>query len=244
VRAADLYHDEVTTATHEELLRVGDWFNRFVGYHPVVVGGWAVFHYNPRGLGSRDIDLIFPDRAMKDRLVNQYLLTSGYQRERRSAFEEEYALVRKTSRGAEHIYLDVATTSDRNVVHGGRTELPWSLVFKYQIPARFGDAEFYVPGPEVLLLLKVKAALDREHDAKRAYDPYYLQQKAWKDYYDIASLLKTCELDRKLIARLLKAHRFASHFQRAMSSLSRKRSVMARHGVAWSELKPKCSGLG
>jgi len=243
VKAADLYYDEMTTATYEELLRVGGWFNRFVGYHPVIVGGWAVFHYNPEGLGSRDIDLIFPDRAIKDRLVNRYLLTSGYERERRSAFEEEYALVKVTARGTERIYLDVATTQDRNIVHGGRAELPWSLVFKHQTAARFGDAEFYVPRPEVLLLLKAKAALDREHDAKRAFDPYYLQQKAWKDYYDLASLLKVCRFDEGLMARLLKAHGFGEHFNRAMSSLSRKRSVMARHGVSWGELKAKLRGL-
>jgi hypothetical protein len=233
----------MTTATYEELLRVGRWFNRFVGYHPVVVGGWAVFHYNPEGLGSRDIDLIFPDRAIKDRLVNQYLLTSGYERERRSVFEEEYSLVKKTTRGTERIYLDVATALDRNLLHGGRVELPWSLVFKYQVPASFGNAEFYVPRPEVLLLLKMKAALDREYDAKRAFDPYYLQQKAWKDYYDIASILKVSILDGKLIARLLKAHGFAAHFDRAMSALSRKQSVMARHDVAWSELRAKLKDL-
>jgi len=147
--------------------------------------------------------------------------------------------VKKTTRGTEHIYLDVATIMDRNMVHGGRTELPWSLVFKHQIPARFKDAEFYVPRPEVLLLLKAKAALDREYDAKRVFDPYYLQQKAWKDYYDIASLLKVCTLDGNLIIRLLKAHGFSAHFDKAVSSLARKRSVMARHDVTWSELRMK-----
>jgi len=53
LKASDLYYDEMTTATYKELLRVGGWFNRFAGYHPVIVGGWAVFHYNPKGLGSR-----------------------------------------------------------------------------------------------------------------------------------------------------------------------------------------------
>ena len=79
--------------------------------------------------------------------------------------------------------------------------------------------------------------------AKGAFGPYYLQQKAWKDYYDLASLLKVCRFDEGLIARLLKAHRFGALFNRAMSSLSRKRSVMARHRVSWSELKAKLRGL-
>src|SRR3972149_307558 len=41
----DLYYEEFTTATYQELNRVGEWFNRLFGYHPVLVGGWAVFHY-------------------------------------------------------------------------------------------------------------------------------------------------------------------------------------------------------
>ncbi len=243
MKIEDLYYEEMTTATYRELMRVGRWFNRFVGYHPVIVGGWAVFHYNPAGLGSRDIDLVFPDRAMKDRLVNRYLLTSGYERQRRSEFEEEYALIRETSRGKERIYLDVATAQDVNRVHGGRAELPWSLALKYQNKARFGTAEFYVPRPEVLILLKAKAALDREHDAGRSFDPFYFQQKAWKDYYDVASLLKACEFDERLMSGLLRAHRFGGHFRKVLASLSRKRSVLKRHSSDWDHLKVKLGSL-
>ena len=83
----DLYYEEFTTATYRELHRVGAWFNQIFGYHPVLVGDWAVFHYNPAGLGSRDIDLIFPDCRIKDRAVNQYMLMHGYERERQRLFQ-------------------------------------------------------------------------------------------------------------------------------------------------------------
>ena len=239
----DLYYEELTTATYQELLRVGGWFNRLLGYHPLLVGGWAVYYYNPAGLGSRDVDLIFPDRKLKDRVVNQYLMTHGYERERRSEFEEEYVLLVKTARRMERVYLDVATVQDSNRVHGADVELPWKLAFRHQRLARIGRAAFYVPTPEVLILLKAKAALDREYDAKRAFDPFYLQQKSWKDYYDVASLLKSCEFDTGLIANLVKAHRFEPYFQEAMSSLSRKRSVLDRHGIRWRELKSKLGSL-
>jgi hypothetical protein len=83
VKFEDLYYPELTTAVFGELKRVGSWFNRFLGFHPTLVGGWAVFQYNPSGLGSRDVDLIFPDRQNKDRTVNLYMLTNGYQRAKR-----------------------------------------------------------------------------------------------------------------------------------------------------------------
>jgi hypothetical protein len=42
--------------------------------------------------------------------------------------------------------------------------------------------------------LKAKAALDREHDAKRTFVPFFLPQKALMDPYDRASLLMVCPL--------------------------------------------------
>ncbi len=239
----DLYYEEITTATYQELHRVGEWFNRLFGYHPVLVGGWAVFHYNPAGLGSRDIDLIFPDRRIKDRAVNQYMLSHGYERERRSELEENYVLPVTTTRGVERVYLDVATVQDANRVHGADVELPWKLAYDHQVPAQVGDTDFFVPSPEVLLLLKAKAAVDRGYDAKRVFDPFLLQQKGWKDYYDIASLLKACEFDTGLIADLLKAYRFEPYLRKAIDSLSRKRSVLDRHGVRWKELKGKLGNM-
>jgi len=239
----DLYYDELTTATYKELVRVGQWFNRLIGHHPLLIGGWAVHYYNPRGLGSRDVDLLFPDRRIKDRVVNQYLMTQGYERERRSEFEEEYALLVRTAKGVERVYLDVATVQDTNRVHGSDIELPWKLAFDHSMAARIGKADFYVPVPEVLLLLKVKAALDRTYDARRAYDPFYLQQKSWKDYYDVASLLKSCEFDVRLIKQVLERQGFKSRFSRVMDALSRKRTVLDRHGVRWEQLRAKLPGL-
>lgn len=200
-------------------------------------------YYNPAGLGSRDVDLVFPDRRIKDRVINQYLTTQGYERERRSEFEEEYTLLVNTSKGVERVYLDVVTVQDANRVHGSDVELPWRLALDHHRTAKIGGADFYVPKPEALLLLKAKAALDREYDAKRAFDPFYLQQKSWKDYYDMASLLKSCTFDMQLVARLLEAHRFKSHFQKVIGALSRKRSVLDRHNVRWGQLRSKLRDL-
>lgn len=240
----DLYYEEITAAAFQELLRVGRWYNRFFGYYPVLVGGWAVYHYNSTGLGSRDIDFIFPDRRVKDQTVNQYMLLNGYTRQRLSEFEETYALMVKTPKREERVYLDVATVEDANRLHGADVELPWRLAYQHQRLAVIADTKLYVPNPEVLLLFKAKAALDREYDAKRAFDPFYLQQKAWKDYYDMASLLKSCEFNIELLGELLLRHRFKPFFEKAISSLGRKRSVLERHGVRWKELKDALKGLG
>ncbi len=181
----------------------------------------------------------FPDRRNKDRLVNLYLLTHGYERERLSEFEERYALVVRSSKGDERVYLDVATAADPNRLHGSTVEVPWQLGFDHSVPATFEGVDFYVPRPEVLLVLKAKAALDREHDAKRTFDPFFLQQKAWKDYYDLASILMACTVDVDFLESVVTEHRFETPFRRAMHQLARKRAVLERRGVRWSELRTK-----
>jgi hypothetical protein len=243
VKIEDVYYEEITAASYRELVNVGRWFNRLIGYHPLLIGGWAVHHYYPIGMGSRDVDLIFPDRRSKERLVNLYLFNNGYVRQSISEFEENYVLVVQTSKGEERIYLDVATVEDRNTVHGGGPELPWKLAYKHQQEATFEEAVFYIPSPEVLLLFKAKAALDREYDAKRAFDPFFLQQKSWKDYYDMAGLLKACRFDTGLLSSLLEEHEFEPYFRTAMDSLARKQDVLARHDVDWSELAVKLDDL-
>ena len=54
---------------------------------------------------------------------------------------------------------------------------------------------------------------------------------------DMASLLTSCEFDSVLLKELPVKHRFKPFFQKAASSLSRKRSVLDRNGVQWQELK-------
>lgn len=175
--------------------------------------------------------------------MNQYMLLNGYTREQRSEFEEAYVLIVTTRKRDERVYLDAATIEDPNRLHGTDVELPWRLAYEHQRLAKIQDAKFYVPTPEVLLLFKAKAALDREHDAKRAFDPFYLQQKAWKDYYDMASLLKSCKFNVKLLENLLVTHRFKPFFQRAVDSMARKRSVLERLEVRWKELGDVLKGL-
>ena len=59
----------------------------------------------------------------------------------------------------------------------------------------------------------------------------------------MASLLKYCEFDVRLIERILAKHGFESHFSKAVRSLSRKRTVLDRHGVRWKQLQARLQDL-
>lgn len=44
--------------SHKELTEFVEWFNKHKGFHPIIIGGWAVYHYNPY-FESKDIDVVF-----------------------------------------------------------------------------------------------------------------------------------------------------------------------------------------
>lgn len=239
----DLYYEEITNLAFRELVNVGSWFNRFVGHHPMLIGGWAVHHYNPAGLGSRDIDLVFRDAAIKDRLVNIYMMSSGYAREKAGDFEEQFVLHAPTSRFQERIYLDVTTTLRRNLLRGTNVEIPWNLAFDHSRTAIIGGAQFYVPSPEVLILLKAKASIDRGWRIEEEIDSSYTRNKIWKDHYDIVSIFKTCQLDLPLLSSLIEKCGFVPHFRRALGIIAENGSVLDAHNIRWGDISGKVKGL-
>lgn len=227
----EVYYGELTDSTLQELKNVGRWFNTLYGSFPMVIGGWAVWLYNPLGYGSRDIDLLFPERRMKERLANQYLAANGYVLKRRSPFEEQFVKEVVTSKGTEEIYLDACSVEDGNVVRGTRVEIPWRLAFQHSELMELRGLRFYVPRPEVLIMLKAKAALDREYDRKRAYDAYYLDSKIAKDYHDVVSLLKSCEFDSRLLNESLESTGFGGMFKDVLERAADRKDVVSDHGL-------------
>ena len=240
----EVYYDELTSSTLQELKNVGRWFNRFYGNYPTVIGGWAVWLYNPFGYGSRDIDLLFPERRMKERLVNQYLSANDYILKRRSLFEEQFVKEVMTSKGTEEIYLDACSVEDTNRVRGTSVEIPWALAIGNSELMDLEGLKFYVPRPEILIMLKAKAALDREHDRKRVLDAYYLDSKIVKDYYDVVSLLKACDFDSRFLGESLESTGFREMFMDVVEKVAEKKDILSGHDLSKQDVKELILELG
>ncbi|MFQ5907195.1 MAG: hypothetical protein ACE5JA_11580 [bacterium] len=239
----EVYHDELTDSTLQELKNIGRWFNTLYGNYPTIIGGWAVWLYNPLGYGSRDIDLLFPERRTKERLANQYLSANGYILKKQSPFEEQFVKVVETSRGNEEIYLDACSVEDTNRVRGTSVEIPWALAIRNSELMDLKGLKFYVPRPEILIMLKAKAALDREHDRKRAYDAYYLDSKIVKDYYDVVSLLKVCDFDSRLLNESLESTDFKGMFLDVVERVVDKTDILSSHELDKEEMRGRIGEL-
>lgn len=75
--AAEAYAQELTTESYQELVRLALWA-KAMGPEFCLIGGWAAWRYHA-GLGSRDIDVIFPDWRMLDVFLRVYYEKNGYE---------------------------------------------------------------------------------------------------------------------------------------------------------------------
>lgn len=233
MRFEDLYYEEITKESYLEMIGLCKWLNEVYGHHPVIIGGWAVhFHYPT--LGSRDIDILFSERRLKHIVVDQYLSSHGYRSE--GLFTKEYFKEVKTKTGIERIIIDACSVEDVNRMKETDIIIPWALAFEHQKSVRTENVELYIPNVEVLLLFKSKAVLDRSEDLKEAFDPFYLQQKILKDYYDIANLIINCEIDFNLLNDLLSNHNFFNYFISVCEMIETKEEILDKH-KDWRTIK-------
>ena len=238
MRFEDLYYEEITEESFQEMIELCKWLNEIYGHHPVIIGGWAVHFHHPT-LGSRDIDILFSERRLKDIVIGQYL--SSHEYESRGLFEKEYFKEVETPKGRERIIIDACSIEDVNRVKGTEMIIPWELAFEYHKKIRTKGIELYIPEVEVLLLYKAKAVLDRTEDMKETYDPFYLQQKIIKDHYDIANLITNCKVDFILLNKLLSDLNFHNYFISVCENMETKKEILGRY-EEWKATKNEFIG--
>jgi len=216
------YHTEVTEASFKELINLTKWINERYGYYPVVIGGWAVYSY-AKSLGSRDIDIVFPDRISIDKVLIPYYNVMGYKSE--GLFSKSFYKEIITKRGNEKIVLDACSLSDKNILHENKKiEIPWELTVKYYNNWEIEkDVTVQIPQKELLILYKIKALCDRKYDLKNQSmslaDKDYINSKIWKDENDIKDLSKY-KIDKEKLNFLLEENNFKKYFNREIERLN------------------------
>jgi len=192
--------------SRSELLRLSYYLEQ-KGLEVVVVGGWAVYAYNPY-MESIDIDIVVkPDDLTSITTIAQEYC--GWIAEAELT-DETFSRYSKPI-DSERIMLDILSTSFANNFHEDRTKrLPYELCFQEgNYRRRFIDViNITVPIKELLLLYKLKAYKDRlyrlgtEKDSK---ERMRLQTKITKDVSDVISLIdpQYGALDVSILRRII-----------------------------------------
>ena len=230
------YDERWTRLSFDEMVNFSRWMNELIGYYPTIIGGWAVFMYNQKGFGSRDIDVVIPTREMKGRVIDRYLINNGYQIKKKAFGEMEWVKELEPGDPGSITYLDVCTLEDRNLVHGTDLEIPWKIAHDHQIMKDLNGTMIYIPSPEALLILKVKAAWDRDFDIQRTGGTPFLSDKVRKDRFDIVSILKSCTIDKELIATIVNQHNFNVYFKDAVARAISDRDAINAHDLSGDDL--------
>jgi len=214
ISAAELVRSESLS----ELRKLGEWFHAKHGTTIVLLGGWAVYSYNPY-LGSFDIDCLGPEEPFM-RQLNIYMQANGYLREPESPFgaasESWKKPVYDGGKRIDEICIDACDFEYRNVFREDPTRiLPYSLCTdqKYLNRRQIDGEYFYVPIKELLFLYKAKAARDRRHIILHDSPPSNLLQriqgKMEKDHSDLAALLDLRyggAIDGHIMGNLIRQH--------------------------------------
>jgi hypothetical protein len=190
--------DIVRRESLAELRKLGAWFRSRHGLTIVLLGGWAVYSYNPY-VGSFDIDCLGPDDPFT-RYLNIYMNENGYVLEPESPFGaasecwRKPVLVEETE--IDSIYIYACDFEFRNVFKEDPTkEIPYHLCTRKELLQLrpISGEYFYVPVKELLFLYKTKAARDREYLVTNTGMPTEglerLKGKRDKDYSDLVALL-------------------------------------------------------
>lgn len=156
----------------------------------ILVGGWAVYAYNP-WLGSVDIDLV-TNSDTKHSLKHYLISAHRYEHNQIPLFDIN-SILKNTGSG--DIIIDFTSRSDRHFFAGSKKdELNFDCLndpgFIRKMPIG-GGMYAHIPERTALLLFKIKASRDRFYRFTHgiSFDPLWEYGKFIKDNGDILALI-------------------------------------------------------
>ena len=185
----ELYGRDITEPSLKELEEFALWYNEKLGNYPILVGGWAVYCYT-KGLGSKDIDVVFLGDKAKHVTLFDYFRSHGYSERTRTFFDKEFVKIVKNKNNEVEIIIDAVSSNRIIIFEGRKTRLSWDLAVRNSVKHKIGDATVYIPTLELLLTYKLGAILGRNINLRTGLDTNYYRSKLWKDVYDVISLSK------------------------------------------------------
>ncbi len=199
---ADDYSTEIASQSIVELQELAKWQKKHQGEWTTIIGGWAVWTYYQEGFGSRDIDIVLPQDAVKQvEITDTYFPAHKIEKKFGDPFQAEYHYGKDitTPKRNDEIIFDLFYPEKPRSDHDGlgvTVDWKWMSEFSKEQPIG-NDAFVQVPDPELLLPVKMVAALSRIEELQRTDNLERKRSKIWKDYYDVAILAKHVDFNRE-----------------------------------------------
>lgn len=204
------YQEWITDASFELLKQFLEATNE-KNFEVVLIGGWATEAFIP-GIGSKDIDVVFKN----DGDVQQLLSTNFFLKDEHLIhqvypfrYKKEVYLGGKNRK----IICDIFNAElQREDYEGLGIDIHWNLTHQFKEKRQIRNLPVWVPKRELLIILKIIAAVDRSARLDKAYDDdESIESKIWKDYRDVAYLTAHQELDKTFLERHINKSRLQRH---------------------------------
>lgn len=189
--------DKIRSASLIELKSLAGWFDLKYGTRIIVLGGWAVYSYNPYQ-GSFDIDCVGPYSPLYGQLI-VYMDSNDFELERSDPLGLTEVYVKHVYEQNVYIgdvHIDACYFKDENLFKENHNKkLPYGLCAepKYLERGQINDTFVWVPIKELLFLYKLKALRDRmwriSNESLPNEDREFIKGKIEKDKTDLLALL-------------------------------------------------------
>ncbi len=199
---SDDYGTEIISQSMVELQELTKWQKVHQGEWTTVIGGWAVWAYYQESFGSRDIDIVLPEDAVKRvEITDTYFPAHKIEKKFEDPFQTKYHYGKyiTTPTGNDEIIFDLFYPENPRPDPDGlgvTVDWKWMSEFSKEQPIE-NDVFIQVPDPELLLPVKMVAALSRIEELQRTDNRERKQSKIWKDYYDVAILVKHVDFNQE-----------------------------------------------
>ncbi|MHB8568304.1 MAG: hypothetical protein ACYC7D_07445 [Nitrososphaerales archaeon] len=195
------HQSPLVRGSYEELLRFVRYYRHFGT--PTIIGGWAVYFYNPY-YGSVDIDVVGQSFRGSYDVIERYERSHGYTIAQNDPLGIEVVAskpIYKSKKKIGDMEIDACSYEQRGASSFHEDEkkrLPYSLCNREEHRKEVAmkrDCICYVPCRALLTLFKVKARRDRSFDLRSKGASMNLSRLEWlrgkvvKDGSDIISLL-------------------------------------------------------
>ena len=243
----EIYDKPVTDLSLNELEEFARWYNKNLGNHPVIVGGWAVYSYT-KGLGSKDIDVVFLGSKAMDQTLLAYFSSHNYGERQKGhfGFDSEFVKVVDIGKQKVDIIIDAVASNRIITFEGKKARLPWSWAMKHNVEHEIGNAKIYVPIIELLLAYKLGAVFGRNIELRTGIDIAYYRSKLWKDVYDVVSLTGL-EIDARKVEKFLSESGLGEHKGDIMQTIEDNYDDEARsvlRGASLAKIRKILTGSG
>lgn len=198
------YDKGTTDASFQLLKKFLDLMNE-KGIQTIIIGGWATEAFK-EGIGSKDIDVVMLNESdIKKLLAEKFFDSDDIDRVEQIPplkYKKQISVDGRKRTILCDIFLAEYTRTDYEELG---IRIHWGLTQQFKEKRQIRGISVWVPKRELLIILKIIAAVDRSAklDRKDDDDDENLQSKIWKDYRDIAVLVVGQKLDKEFLRKYI-----------------------------------------